>query len=812
MASIGEVFAVAQHHHRAGRLAEAERIYRQILAVNPGHAGSLQFLGVIAHQSGQMDTALHLIGRALAADPGSAGAHINLANVLKDQGKLASAVAHYRQALDLSPYNPEAHYAMGVAVQLLGEPERAAAHYQQALELRPDLAEAQLNLGTIRADQGELDSAIMCYRRALQLRPDYLSAHMNLGIALSRQGDLAGAAACFERAAAIAPDHAVAHMNLGMCLAEQGRTEDALRCYERAAALAPADAETQLNLGKAFAASGDLDEAIRCCGRALALRPGYAVAHLVLGAAQREQGRPEEAVAQFRQAVDRDPALVEAHYELGLASHQLGRLDEAIGHLERALALQPDHGAARFAQCMTELPILYADEPEIARRRAAYRGRLEEFCAAIDRGGSVAELASAVGSSQPFFLAYQQHNDRELQALYGQAVCRIIAEKYPTTAQTQRRSAGPVRVGIVSGFFRWHTVWKLFIRGWASRLDRRRFQVFGYHTGALRDATTAAAAGLCDRFVQGPLPVERWRERILTDSPDILIYPEVGMDPTAGWLAAQRLAPTQCVAWGHPETSGMPTLDYFLTSAAMEPPDAAQHYTEQLVALPNLSIYYEPFDVRPLPVTRPEFGFRASASLFWCAQSLYKYLPQYDCVFPRIAEEVGDCQFVFVRYPHGEDVTDLFLRRLDQAFAAYGRNAADHCVILPVLDQERFAAASGLCDVVLDSIGWSGGATSLESLAHDLPIVTLPRSLMRGRHTTAMLELIGVTQTIAATVDDYVRLAARLALDREWRVAIRKAIAEEKHRLYRDDACISALEEFLCGVMGKGRGPDPARS
>ena len=812
MATITEAFAVAQRHHRAGRLAKAEQVYRQILAADPGHAGSLQFLGVIAHQSGKADAAVHLIGRALAADPGSAEAHINLANVLKDQGRLDPAIAHYQQSLDLAPGNPEAHYALGVALQLLGELDRAVLHYQRALELRPEIAEAQLNLGTIRADRGELELAIMCYRRALQFRPEYLSAHMNLGIALSRRGDLAAAAASFERAAAIAPDHVVAHLNLAMTFAEQGRPEDALRCYERTAALAPADAEALLKLGAGLAALGEFDQAERHYERALELRPGYSAAHLNLGDALREQGRLDEAAAQYRQALENDPAIADAHYNLGLVSQQLGKPGEAVAHLEAALALKPDHGPAKFARCMAALPILFADEAEISRCRAAYGARLHEFCAEIGEGRSVGELAAAIGSSQPFFLAYQQQNDRELQALYGEAVCRIMAENFPAPAQTPRRSRGPVRVGIVSGFFRWHTVWKLFIRGWAGRLDRRKFEVFGYHTGTVRDAATAASADLCEYFVPGPLPAERWRERVLADAPDVLIYPEVGMDATAGWLAAQRLAPTQCVAWGHPETSGLPTLDYFLTSAAMEPADGRQHYSEQLIALPNLSIYWEPLDGQPASLARSEFGFRSGAILFWCAQSLYKYLPQYDCVFPRIAAEAGDCQFVFVRYPHGDHVTDLFRRRLDRSFAAYGRDAADHCVILPVLDQQRFAAACGLCDIVLDSIGWSGGATSLESLAHDLPIVTLPGSLMRGRHTMAMLELIGVTDTIAATLDDYVRLAARLARDPDWRMEIRKAIAGAKHRLYRDDACISALEEFLLGVNGNGGGADHARS
>jgi protein O-GlcNAc transferase len=802
MATIPETFAMATRHHRAGRLAEAERMYRQVLAINPRHAGSLHFLGVMAHAAGRSDVAVDLIGRALAVDPKSAEAHVNLANVLKDQGALDPAIAHYQRALALKSEAGEIHYSIAVALQLKGALERAAGHYQRAIALRPDIAEAQLNLGTIRAEQGDLEPAIMCYRQALRLRPDYLSAQMNLGIALCRQGNLAAAAVCFERATALAPEHGLTHLNLGMALAEQGRTEAAITCYQRALALAPGDPEVHLSLGSAAAALGRFDEAVGHYQRTLALRPGYAAAHLNLGAAFRELQRLDEAVAQYALALDCDPAFAEAHHNLGILLQQLGRIAEARTQQDRALALKPHHVPARLSRCMAELPILYVDEAEIACCRAAYEDRLLQFCNGIAQTGDTGELAAAVGSNQPFYLAYQQQNDRELQAIYGATMARIMADKYPAPAAVSRRPGSRLRVGVVCGFFCWHTVWKLFLKGWLGRLDRRRFAVFGYHTGTVRDMTTTVAAGLCDHFVPGPLSSERWREAILADLPDVLIYPEIGMDAMAGWLAAQRLAPTQCVAWGHPETSGLPTMDYFLSSAAMEPSDGETHYTEHLVRLPNLSIYYEPLDRRSVPVERADFGFRSTATIFWCTQSLYKYLPQYDDIFPRIAREVGDCQFAFIRYPYGDRVTDLFHRRLERVFAGFGLDATNYCILLPVLEQQRFGAAAGLCDIALDSIGWSGGATSLESLAHDLPIVTLPGSLMRGRHTMAMLDLMGVTETIADTVGDYVARAARLARDSAWRAQVRTKMSRSKHRLYRDDACISALEDFLLDPKG----------
>ena len=229
----------------------------------------------------------------------------------------------------------------------------------------------------------------------------------------------------------------------------------------------------------------------------------------------------------------------------------------------------------------------------------------------------------------------------------------------------------------------------------------------------------------------------------------------------------------------------------------MEPPGAQDHYTERLVLLPNLSTYYEPPELQPVALARADVGLRAGATLFWCGQSLFKYLPQFDQVFARIARDAGDCQFAFIRYGQGTYLDEKFLRRLERAFAAVGLRAADHCVLLPRLDPHRFVAAIGLCDIVLDSIGWSGCNSTLEGLHHDLPIVTMKGSLMRGRHTAAILARMAVEDTVTETPDDYVVAAVRLARDPAWRQTVKTRISQSKHRLYRDTACISALEQFL---------------
>jgi predicted O-linked N-acetylglucosamine transferase (SPINDLY family) len=248
---------------------------------------------------------------------------------------------------------------------------------------------------------------------------------------------------------------------------------------------------------------------------------------------------------------------------------------------------------------------------------------------------------------------------------------------------------------------------------------------------------------------------------------------------------------------GHPDTTGMPTMDYFLSSDLMEPADADEHYSEKLVRLPNISVHYEPLKRPAISMTRVDLGLRLQSVVFWSGQSLFKYLPQYDDVFPRIAKRVSDCQFVFIEYLRSHHVTNLFRKRLERAFAAHGLKADNHCIILPRLSPEKFIAAVEPCDIVLDSIGWSGFNSTLEGLTHSLPIVTMAGPLMRGRHTAAVLKMMGVTETTTGTIDDYVAAAVKLANDASWRAAVKNKIAENKHRVYRDRTSIAALEDFL---------------
>src|SRR5262249_10015833 len=574
--------------------------------------------------------------------------------------------------------------------------------------------------------------------------------------------------------------------------------DEALASLDRALALRPHYVKALNNRGAVLEATGRLSEALECYDRTLRLSPGFSESRNNRGRVLVNLDRTHDAIDNFTAALKFNPRNAEAWYQRGRCLLEISCNEEACADFAQALALAPGHADARFAACFAELPVIYRDESEIPQRRAAYEQKLRELLDDVERGVLKGDLIKAIGARHPFLLAYQGGNDRALQQIYGEIVSRVVARRFsPAPLPAPPAPGEPIRVGIVSSFFYRHSNWKIPIKGWVGQLDRRRFHVTGYHLGTMHDEQTAAAARLCDRFVHRTLDTDGWRREILADAPHALIYPGLLMDVSSLQLAAQRLAAVQCNSWGHPETSGSPTLDYFLSSDLMEPPDAQASYTEKLVRLPNLSIYYEPPENEPPSVTREELGLRAGATVFWSAQSLYKYLPQYDDVFVRIAQALGDCQFVFLRHFGAPRVTQVLRERLKRAFAAAGLRAEHHCVFLNRLSQSNFVGAAGLCDVFLDSIGWSGCNSALECLAHALPIVTFEGPTMRGRHSAALLRMIDVTDTIVATVDDYVAIATRLGQDTQFRRAISSRMAENRGRVYRDRAAVTALEDFL---------------
>lgn len=713
-------------------------------------------------QAGRMDDARQIYEQILAAYPRHAPSLYYLSILFSNAGRRDEAVELLRRAIVIEPVQAAYHYELGNLLNDQGATDLAQALYQRAIDLKPDFFQAHNQIGLLYQKSERIDDSERHFRDAVHFGPNYAKAHNNLGNVLRTKKALDEAIACFQEALRIQPDYFIAYVNLGEVLQQQGRVDEAAENYAKAIHIKPNEFDPYVKLGMALIAATKLEAAEVVLRQALALKPDDAWALVNIAYSLKEQGKLDEALMAYEKAMKRDEILLVA----------------AIG-------------------ANLSLPPIYSSEDEIFAARKRYSEGLERLRknAHLYKRRSSQAMTLIWGN---FLLAYQGLNDRDLQKSYGEFLADLLRSDAPEFFEpmelkvelTGRR----LRIGILSSFLRTCTVGSYF-KSWITSIDKSRLEIFVYFTGHAQDAVSKEIADASDHFVHLVGLTPGIARRVKSDALDILVYPEIGMDAGVCTLAALRLAPVQCAAWGHPTTTGYPNIDYYFSSALMEPQNAADHYTEKLVLLDGLgTCYTQP--AMPEPASRAEFGLPDDRTLYLCPQSLFKIHPGNDEVLVSIVEGHHKATLVFFQGMFTE-TTNIFVQRLVKLFEARGIDKAERVKILPRLQHADYLKVNRLCDVMLDTLYWSGGNTSLDALACGLPIVTLPGELMRGRQSFGMLSAMGLTELIAHDKQEYLCIALRLGHDSEWRQQISRRIEENTHRIFGKTESIRDLERFF---------------
>ena len=738
----------------------------------------------------------------MATDP--AETLIAEGNRAEDAGDLARACELYRRAVSLAPRLAKAHLNLGVGLEASGDAAGALAAYEKALAIDPASPAANYNLGKLLYTQGAYGEAARRLKQALEGRAQFPEARIVLGYALHALGELEAAASELETGLAQRPEDDAARTALSQALfsmaeihAARGELQEALDAYRRLLETLPDHAVALCNVGTILKALGRVAEALDYYRKAVAADPQSFDAHYYLGITQREQGRTEEALASFRRAIELRPAMVDVHFALGNVLRLIDRKAEALAAFRQALALDPDHVKARWSCLMAQLPAVYApgEDPQAFRRQfAAELAELERW---FD-GPRIAQGALGVGTDQPFELAYQEENNRPLLARYGALCTRLMGhwQQHERVPPPSVRRHSRLRVGIVSAHLRYHSVWSAIAKGWFQELDPRRFALYAFHIGIDEDQETAFAKSRAAHYERGPKELREWVDAIAAQELDVLIYPEIGMDPMTVRLASLRLAPVQAASWGHPETSGLPTIDYYLSGEELEPEAAQAHYTESLVALPHLGCHFEPLNIAPAPVDPAQAGIDPRLPLLICPGVPFKYAPQHDWVFPEIARRLGRCRFIFFAH-WTRTLSDRLARRLQVAFKARGLSYERFVTFIPWQTPAGFLGWLRQADVYLDTIGFSGFNTALQAVECGLPIVTREGRFLRGRLASGILKRLGLHELVVPTEQAYADLVVRLAEDSAYREALAARIEGSRAALYEDRAPVRALEDFL---------------
>ena len=486
---------------------------------------------------------------------------------------------------------------------------------------------------------------------------------------------------------------------------------------------------------------------------------------------------------------------------LGLSGYLSGETEASRAHFDRALALATpaERGALEVNRLIETLPQVGETAAELARERANFETELARL---LQARPAIADPLAAVHRTA-FFLGYQGRNDRDANARLADlmlATSPALGYVSPALARAPLPGRRPV-IGFFSAYLGNHSVgiwYRDFVR---LVIESGRFETVFFAYGDIVDAQLKAAAESRGAYVPLGKTLAEARTRIEARAPDALVYTDVALHPFPYFLAFSRLAPLQALLMGHPCTSGIPTIDCFVSNAFQDGDDAQAHYTERLVRLPRIAVHVARTELPETPLTRAELGWDEDTRYYVCPMMLQKLHPDFD-------ETLGA---ILRRDPKGEVVLfadadrPLWQDRLAARFARFMPDVADRISFRPYAPKAEFLSLLQAADCVLDPFRFSGGVTSYIVISLGAPLVTLPGELLRSRMTAGMYEQAGVTDCIARSPEHYVELAVEFATDRARREAYRARLVAAHPKLFATREAVTDFEDWIDRAVREAR-------
>jgi protein O-GlcNAc transferase len=591
-----------------------------------------------------------------------------------------------------------------------GRYEEAAESFRQGTRLNRSLAGAYINQGIALAGQNLLKEAINSFREALRINPNYAAAHYNLGTALKDTGYPAEAENCYRQVLRINPNHAETHNNLGNVLKEQGKLAEATASFQQSLRLDPQLADAHNNLGIAFRDQNQFDEAAACYRQALSINPKLAHVHYNLGSILDKQHKLAEALACYQQVLLLDPNHPQAHNNLGMICKDQGRLDQALAYFQRALDLKPDYVTAHSNLIYTL-----------------------HYCPGKDAADVFAEC-------------------RRFNDLHAVPLKKLI-QPHANDKTPERR----LRIGYVSPDLGSHPVGRFFLPLLEAH-DKTNFEIYCYSGLNVPDAVTERCRELST--VWRPifsLPDEHVAQLIRQDRIDILVDLTMHTADNRLLVFARKPAPVQVTYLSYCSTTGLDTIDYRLTDPAMDPPGLNDRfYSEQTVRLPHTYWCYHQAIKTPEPVPPPVL--QTGQITFGCLNNFCKMSVATLDTWCRLLQAVPDSRLLL--HAHAGDHCE----RLKESLVRLGI-AAERLLFMGSLPITEYFRVYQHIDIGLDPFPYGGGTTTCDALWMGVPVVTLAGRTGVGRGGVSILTNIGMSDWIAQSPDEYVRIAADSAQD-----------------------------------------------
>ncbi|MBY0405352.1 MAG: tetratricopeptide repeat protein, partial [Cyanobacteria bacterium] len=636
---------------------------------------------------------------------------IEQAMTLHQSGKLVEAQKEYERIIADGEEDPLVIHLLGIVHQQNGDFKKALVLFQQSLLKDPNNPTFHYNSGLLYLETLEKSKALSAFQAAVKLQSDYVEAWDQIAQVAVQLNQLGIAKMAYEELIKLEPALGQWEESLALILEEMNLPDQAMLHWIDAGIKDPKNAEACFRVAKRQYDMGLLEESVELFKHVLSIQSEHNQAVLYLAQALSGLGKAKEARSYFQLVY-------------------LRSLVPGI-RLRRLLCL----------------PIVYNSSQEVSFWRESFESDLEDLeTQSLTIDNPVSEIGMA-----PFYLSYQGGDDKILLTQLANFLKKCIGAKTPSLNRDISKT-GKLKIAVVSRHLHQsHTIERVF-KNVIHQLDSSQFEIvecpiigFGLSgdikpiqpNNTVLPLYVSDFAGACDR--------------LYSEEADIIFYTDIGMEPMSYYLGMQRLAPVQCVTWGHPSTTGISEIDYYLSSKWLETDlaTAQTHYQEKLVLLDEILAGFDPVTISNAnPPQKSQFGFQESDHLYVCPQTPYKFHPDFDALIQEVL--LKDPQGKFVVFEGEQKYWTEQLKTRWKKLLKDTPEAFDRIVFQDKLPRTEFIRFLSVCDVMLDIPQFGGGSTSLDALSVGLPIVTLEGTLMKMRMTAGLLNRMGVTDTVVS--------------------------------------------------------------
>jgi predicted O-linked N-acetylglucosamine transferase (SPINDLY family) len=399
-----------------------------------------------------------------------------------------------------------------------------------------------------------------------------------------------------------------------------------------------------------------------------------------------------------------------------------------------------------------------------------------------------------------YSISYQNRNNKVILQNYCALMRKICPSLNYDIVTGKPRSKNPkIRVLFLSEFLTMDSSVLRDRMGVMVKLPRTKFDVFYAAFDDVDKIYGNVSKHLYqiigNNYIQLGNEIIENRNKIARHNFDIIVYCELGMRMRPYWLSYSRLAPVQVVTWGHSETSGVDTIDYFISSKYFEHEKAQNHYSEQLVQMDSLSTYYFPpsqiFINNYKYQTRKDLKLDDNINLYGCIQSSFKISKQFEMILYHILDKDKNGYILMSYYK------PFCKSQMERIYQTFGEEKFRRLLFYPELDMNNYLNLVKLMDVMLDPYPFGGCNTTYEAFDYDIPVVTLPTRFLNGRFTFGLYKKMGFIDMIATTADNYVKLAVKCGTDKQFRQSIVNKIKENKYSIFMEEESIKEWSNFL---------------